>query len=66
MFTNSINDFIFRNPISEEEFEEREEEFDERFGVEQAKKRKGPHSDELPFVEFVGADSRPLGLRSAR
>ena len=33
LFANTIDDFIFRNPMSAEEFEEREEEFDERFGV---------------------------------
>ena len=61
-FTNSINDFIFRNPISEEEFEEREEEFHDRFGVDE--EEEGEHSDELPFVEFVGADSRLYGVEA--
>ncbi len=62
LFTNSINDFIFRNPISEEEFEEREEEFHDRFGVDE--EGEGEHSDELPFVEFVGADSRLYGVEA--
>ena len=62
-FTNSINDFIFRNPISEEEFEEREEEFDERFGVDD-EGGSHAHSDEFPFVEFVGADSRLYGVEA--
>ena len=61
-FTNSINDFIFRNPISEEEFEEREQEFHDRFGVEEDEE--GEHSDEFPFVEFVGADSRLYGFEA--
>jgi iron complex outermembrane recepter protein len=62
-FSNSINDFIFRNPISEEEFEEREEEFDDRFGVVDAPGGH-EHSDEFPFVEFVGADSRLFGVEA--
>jgi iron complex outermembrane recepter protein len=61
-FTNSINDFIFRNPISEEEFEDREEEFDERFGV--VDEPGGGHESEFPFVEFVGADSRLYGFEA--
>jgi iron complex outermembrane recepter protein len=61
-FNNSIKDFIFRNPISEDEFEEREEEFDERFGV--GHNGDHAHSDEFPFVEFVGADSRLWGMEA--
>lgn len=60
-FTNRINDFIFRNPISEEEFEEREEEFDERFHVVDEPGGE-EHSDEFPFVEFIGADSTLFGI----
>jgi iron complex outermembrane receptor protein len=61
-FTNSIHDFIFRNPLTDEEFEAREEEFDERFGVDDEGDH--AHSDELPFVEFVGADSRLYGVEA--
>jgi iron complex outermembrane receptor protein len=69
-FNNSIKDFIFRNPISEEEFEEREEEFDDRFGVDHGDDDGDGdddghgHSDEFPFVEFVGADSRLYGIEA--
>jgi iron complex outermembrane recepter protein len=59
-FNNSIRDFIFRNPISEDEFEAREDEFDERFGI--GHDAMHGHSDEFPFVEFVGADSRLFGM----
>ena len=60
-FNNSIDNFIVRNPLSEEEFEEREEEFDERFGV--VEQPGGhTHSDEFPFIEFLGADSRLSGI----
>jgi iron complex outermembrane receptor protein len=61
-FYNRIDDFIFRNPISEEEFEEREEEFDERFNVVDEPGGSHEHSDEFPFVEYVGADSRLFGI----
>ena len=40
VFRNDIKHYMFRNPISEEEFHEREEEFDERFGVEEASGRR--------------------------
>lgn len=62
-FNNSIHDFIFRNPLTEDQFEAREDEFDERFGViDEA----GGHSHdaEFPFVEFVGADSRLFGIEA--
>jgi len=59
-FVNSINEFIFRNPISEREFQDRAREFERRFGVTPGT----GHSDEFPFVEFVGADSRFFGLEA--
>jgi iron complex outermembrane receptor protein len=63
-FTNSINDFVFRNPITAEEFAAREGEFAERFGI--ADDEGGGHTDddEFPFVEFVGADSRLFGVEA--
>ena len=61
-FTNSIDDFIFRNPLTEEEFEAREEEFHDRFGGDEEPGH--GHSDEFPFVEFVGADSRLYGVEA--
>jgi iron complex outermembrane receptor protein len=61
-FRNAIDEFIFRNPISDEEFEEREEEFDERFNVED--EGEGGHEEEFPFVEFVGADSVIFGVEA--
>jgi iron complex outermembrane receptor protein len=49
-FRNSINDYIFRNPISEEEFEE----------------QFGPPEEEMefPIVEFVAADSLLQGIEA--
>jgi iron complex outermembrane receptor protein len=65
-FNNGIDDFIFRNPISEEEFHEREDEFRDRFGIED----EGDHGDgehshgEFPFVEFTARDARLWGLEA--
>jgi iron complex outermembrane receptor protein len=63
-FANRIHDFIFRNPLTPEEFEEREEEFDERFGVVDDPGESHEHEDDLQYVEFVGADSTLLGLEA--
>lgn len=68
VFRNDINDFIFRNPISDEEFEAREEEFDERFGVEheeEAGEEDGHHHEgEFPFIEYNGTDAVLWGLEA--
>ena len=49
LFRNDIGDFIFRNPISAEEFED----------------RYGPIDDgEFPYIEFVGADSVLQGFEA--
>jgi iron complex outermembrane receptor protein len=63
-FTNRITDFIFRNPISEDEFEGREDEFDDRFGVVDQPGESHEHEDEFQFVEFVSADSNLFGIEA--
>lgn len=66
-FHNAISNFIFRNPISDEEFEEREEEFDERFGVEHEGDGEDDghaHGGDLPYVEFVGRDATLWGFEA--
>lgn len=55
-FRNSIKDFIFRNPIGEEEF-------DARFGHDEEEEDEEGHG-EFPFVEFVGADSLLQGIEA--
>jgi iron complex outermembrane receptor protein len=60
-FRNDIKHYVFRNPLSEEEFHAREEEFDERFNVEEEEGGEHDHGD-LPFVEFVGRDSMLTGF----
>lgn len=62
-FRNDIKNYVFRNPVSEEEFEEREEELDERFGVvEEEAEGVGHDHGDFPFVEFVGRDSVLMGV----
>ncbi len=66
-FRNRIDNYIFRNPISEEEFEEREEEFDDRFGVvheDEDDDGDHHHDTDLPIIEFVGRDSTLWGVEA--
>ncbi len=55
-FRNRIDDYIFRNPISEEEF-------DRRFGHEIHADADG-HSEALPVIEFIAADSVVQGVEA--
>ena len=55
-FHNSIDDYIFRNPLSEEEFHER---------FEDPAEGEGDHDHgDLPFVEFVASDSVLQGVEA--
>jgi iron complex outermembrane receptor protein len=56
-FRNSIDRYIFRNPLTEEEF-------DERFGHEEHEGEEEDDHGEFPFIEFVGADSLLQGFES--
>ncbi|HXG53789.1 MAG TPA: TonB-dependent receptor [Vicinamibacterales bacterium] len=53
-FRNSIDDYIFRNPISEQEF-------DARFGGRSGGGAEEEHG-EFPFIEFIAADSLLQGI----
>lgn len=57
-FRNGIGDYIFRNPIGQEEFEE-------RFGTgeEHAEQEEDEHG-EFPVIEFVAADSVLQGFEA--
>ncbi len=55
-FRNSIDDYIFRNPISEDEF-------DDRYGHPVEEEDEEGHG-EFPFIEFVGADSLLQGVEA--
>ncbi|MGH9222006.1 MAG: TonB-dependent receptor domain-containing protein, partial [Vicinamibacterales bacterium] len=63
LFRNDIKHYVFRNPLSEEEFHEREEEFEERFGFDAEEGEDHEHG-EFPFVEFVGRDSTLMGFEA--
>ena len=63
LFRNDIKHYVFRNPLSEEEFHEREEEFEDRFGFDAEAGEDHDHG-EFPFVEFVGRDSTLMGFEA--
>jgi iron complex outermembrane receptor protein len=66
-FRNDIGDYLFRSPLTEEEFEAREAEFALRFP---GRAIGGPEGDEghgdedFPFVEYVAADSVLQGVEA--
>ena len=66
-FRNSISNFIFAQPLTEEEFEAREEEFAARFPGREISHEGHGHGEEgadLDFVEYVGADSVLQGVEA--
>lgn len=67
VFRNDIRNYIYRNPLTEEEFEQREEIFEERFpGRSIAHEGHGHGGEEavLQFIEFVSADSVLQGVEA--
>lgn len=58
-FRNDIKNYIFRNPITEEEFATRLPEFEERFA---GRDIEGPAEPEFQFIENVAADSVLQGV----
>jgi len=62
-FRNSIDDYIFRNPISEEEFDARFG-HDAHAGDEDEGGEDDHHEEELAFIEFVAADSLLHGVEA--
>lgn len=66
VFRNSISNFIFRDPLSDEEFHAREGEFQQRFGVgaggEGGEDEHGHGT--LPVIEYNAADSLMYGLEA--
>jgi iron complex outermembrane recepter protein len=66
-FRNSISNFIFASPLTEEEFEAREQEFEARFPGREISHEDHGHGEEeagISFVEFVGADSVLQGVEA--
>jgi iron complex outermembrane recepter protein len=60
-FRNDVNDYLFRAPITEEEFAARLPEFAARFP---SRDITAPESDEFPIVEYVAADSVLQGIEA--
>jgi iron complex outermembrane receptor protein len=60
-FRNSIQDYVFRRPVSPEEYESRIDELEERFP---GREIDAAATDEFPIVENVGADSVLHGIES--
>jgi iron complex outermembrane receptor protein len=66
-FRNDVADFVFRRELTEDEFEEREDEFQARFpdrAISHEEHGHGEETAELTFVEFVGADSVLQGVEA--
>jgi iron complex outermembrane recepter protein len=63
-FRNDIADYIFTAPLAEEDFEEREEEFEARFPGRQLHHEDEGEAHEFPFIEYVGADSLLQGFEA--
>jgi iron complex outermembrane recepter protein len=58
-FRNDIANFIFRNPLSDEEVQQRTPEFNDRFGT------SGPiDAEEFPVIEYGAADSVLQGVEA--
>jgi iron complex outermembrane recepter protein len=58
VFRNHVRDFIFRNPLSDEEFEAREDEFEARFGFDPDD---ADAHEQFPFIEYVATDATMWG-----
>jgi iron complex outermembrane receptor protein len=67
-FRNDVSDFIYRNQLSEEEFEAREEEFVDRFGGREPAGHEHAEGEEeeeeLAIEEFVARDAVLQGLEA--
>ena len=57
-YNNTIDNYIFRSPVSEEEYEA-------RFGeIPQGGHEGHDHGEELPIIEFLGRDARLQGVEA--
>jgi iron complex outermembrane receptor protein len=63
-FRNDVNDFIYRNPIDHEYFEEHEDEYLARFPDRElaGHEHEGEEEEEVTIVDFVGADTLLHGV----
>lgn len=62
-FRNSISDYIFRNPLTEEEFDARFG-HDAHAGEEEEEEGGHGHAGEFGFIEFIAADSLLQGFEA--
>lgn len=60
-FRNDINDYIFRNPITIDEFDERFPEFEERF---EGREIEPVEDEEFQIIEFAARDSVLQGIEA--
>ncbi|HEU4693989.1 MAG TPA: TonB-dependent receptor [Vicinamibacterales bacterium] len=64
-FRNSVNDYLFRAPLTEEEFEARLDEFAVRFPSRDiGGEAEDEQDEEFPIVEYVAADSILQGFEA--
>lgn len=63
-FNNTVNNYIFRSPLSEEEFEARFEGVEEEGHDHDHDHGHGHGDEEFPFVEFLGRDARLQGIEA--
>jgi iron complex outermembrane receptor protein len=61
LFRNDINNFIFRNPLTDEQFAQRQNEFDDRFNTDTEEDDPGGN---LQYVEFAGRDATLWGVEA--
>lgn len=64
-FNNTVDNYIFRSPLTEEEFDERFPGLEEE-GHEEGHEEEGHHhgDEEFPIVEFIGRDVRLQGVEA--
>lgn len=62
-FNNTIDDYIFRSPLSEDEFDARFPELEEDHGDEGDEHEGHAHGD-LPIIEFLGRNARLQGVEA--
>jgi iron complex outermembrane recepter protein len=63
-FRNAISDYVFRNPLTAEQFEARLDEFAERFPGRGIDEEAGGEESEFPVVEYVSANSVLQGIEA--
>ena len=63
-FRNDVNDYLFRAPLTEEEFNARLDEFAARFPSRDIEGPDGEDEEGFPIVEYIAADSVLQGIEA--